>query len=71
MDCAKEIFKGSGIQVTAHDQRHLGAAIGSQCFPVTEKGHLGLEEILALSNFAQTHSTMTFTQGVVHKWNIL
>ena len=27
-----EIFDGSGIQVTANGQRHLGAAIGSRRF---------------------------------------
>jgi len=58
LDSAKKIFKGSGIQVTAHGQHHLGAAIGSRCFAeeyVAEKVQLWSEEICTLSSFAQTH----------------
>jgi len=77
LDSAKEIFKGSGIQATAHGQRQLGAAIGSRCFAeeyVTEKVRLWSEEIRTLSSFAQTHphsTYSTFTHGVVYKWNFL
>jgi len=77
LDSAKKIFKGGGIQVTAHGQHHPGAAIGSRYFAeeyVAEKVQLWSEEIRTLSSFAQTHPHSTysaFTHGVVHKWNFL
>ena len=73
----KEIFEGSGIQVTANGQHHLGAAIGSRRFAeeyVAEKVKLWSEKIRALSNFAQAHphsAYTAFTNGVIHKWNFL
>jgi len=69
----QKIFEGSGIQVTANGQRHLGAAIGSRKFAeeyVAEKVKLWSEEICALSDFAQIHphsAYTAFTHGVIHK----
>ena len=77
LDSVKEIFEGSGIQVTANGQHHLGAAIGSRRFAeeyVAEKVKLWLKEIRVPSNFAQTHphsAYTAFTHGVIHKWNFL
>ena len=77
LDSAKAIFEGSGVQVIAHGQRHLGAAIGSCCFAeeyVMEKVRVWSEEIRTLSSFAQMHphsAYTAFTHGVVHKWNFL
>ena len=73
----RAIFQGSGVQVTANGQRHLGAAIGSCCFAeeyMAEKVKLWSEEIRVLSRFAQMHphsAYTAFTHGVVHKWNFL
>jgi len=74
LDSAKEIFKGSGIQATAHGS---ASSIGIRCFAkeyVAEKVQLWSEEIHTLSNFAQKHphsAYSAFTHGVVHKWNFL
>jgi len=32
LDSSKAIYEGSGVQVIAHGQRHLGAVIRSRCF---------------------------------------
>ena len=77
LESTRAIFQGSGVQVTANGQHHLGAAIGSRCFAeeyVAEKIKLWSEEIRVLSRFAQMHphsAYTAFTHGVVHKWIFL
>ena len=77
LESARAIFQGSGVQVTANGQHHLGAAIGSCGFAekhVAEKVKLWSEEICVLSLFAQMHphsAYAAFTHGIVHKWNFL
>ena len=58
LDSSKAIYEGSGVQVIAHGQRHLGAVIRSRCFAeeyVMEKVQVWSEEIRTLSSFAQMH----------------
>ena len=74
-DSATALFQGTDIQITCHGQRHLGAAIGTRSFTeeyVSKKVKSWSEEILSLSNIAQTHphsAYSAFVHGIIHKWN--
>ena len=74
-DLAKHLFQDTNVQITCHDQRHLGAAIGTQLFTeeyVSKKVKIWSDEILTLSSIAETHphsAYCTFVHDVIPKWN--
>ena len=74
---ARELFEGSGVNVTTDGKRHLGAAIGSKSF--TEEYVMGMvskwcDEIKQLANIAQVqpHAAYSaYTHGLSSRWTFL
>ena len=77
LDDAQFLFADTGIQITQHGQRHLGAVIGSLSFResyVKHKIDNWIEEIKILSSIARSHphaAMAVFTHGLVNKWQYL
>ena len=75
LNCAQTLFNGTNVQISCEGQRHLGAAIGTRSFTeiyVSKKVKMWSEEILTLSNIAETHphsAYSAFTHSVKHRWN--
>ena len=75
MTQAKQLFQDTNVQITCHDQHHLGAAIGTQLFTekyVSKKVKIWSNEILSLSSITETHPHIVycaFVYGVIPKWN--
>ena len=73
-DLAKHLFQDTNVQITCHDQHHLGAAIGTRLFTekyVSKKVKIWSDEILT-SSIAETHPHSVycaFVHDVVPKWN--
>ena len=74
-DSAKQLFQDTNVQITCHDQRHLGAAIGTQLFTekyASKKVKIWSNVILSLSSITETHPHIAycaFVYGVIPKWN--
>ena len=74
---AKDLFRGSGIKITVEGNRHLGAAVGTDCFLeeyVCEKAKKLGREIEALADIAQHEPQAAYTAYVAvvkHKWIFL
>ena len=75
LNFAQTLFNGTNIQISCEGQRHLGAAIGTRSFTeshVSNKVKMWSEEILSLSNIAETHphsAYSAFTHSIKHRWN--
>ena len=74
IDQAKDIFHGTGIQITTEGVRYLGSAVGKISFVhlfVEEKVAEWLKEMRELTGFARTelHATFaTLTHGLRSKY---
>ena len=74
---AKEVFQGTGVSVTEEGKRHLGAALGTQCFVegyVQRKVSEWVKAVERLSTIAETqpHAAYTaFTHGLMSKWSYI
>ena len=72
---ARQLFSGTGIEVTATGSRYLGGAIGTPEFVENYMAALATKwstELELLASLAQTqpHAVYTvFTRGVSHQWN--
>ena len=71
---AKEMFTGTGINITTEGRKHLGAALGSQSYLeeyVGGKVEDWVEEVTRLAAFARSQpqaSYPAFTFGLRHRW---
>ena len=70
------MFADTGLQITQHGQRHLGAVIGSLSFRESYVEHKidNWIEIKILSSIARSHphaAMVAFTHGLVNKWQYL
>ena len=76
-ELAKEVFQETGISVTEEGKRHLGAALGTQCFVesyVQRKVSEWVKAIERLSIIAETQphaAYAAFTHGLVSKWTYI
>ena len=74
---ARELFEGTGINVTTEGKRHLGAAIGSRSYTVeyvNGKVRKWSEEIIQLANIAKTQphaAYCAYTHGLSSRWTFL
>ena len=74
LESAKEMFSKTGINITDHGRKHLGAVIGSEEYKkeyVTEKVKQWIESIQILTNIAKTQPQAAyscFVKGFVHKF---
>ena len=74
---ARELFAGTGINITTEGKRHLGAVVGSRSYTkeyVAGKVRKWLEEIKQLANIAQTQphaAYCTYTHGLSSRWSFL
>ena len=74
---ARELFAGTGINVTTDGKRHLGAAIGSRSYTVeyvADKVKKWSEEIRQLATIAkkQPHAAYcAYTHGLSSRWSYL
>ena len=68
---AESLFANTNITVTVQGQRYLGAALGSRTFAeeyVSRKVTDWIDEILQLSEIAQTSPHSAFTHGLIGRW---
>ena len=76
-DAAVEMFRGSGVSITADGKQHLGGALGSPSFVtsfVKDKVSTWAKEFDLLSNISITHphaAYVAFSHGFIGKWNYL
>ena len=74
---ARELFAGTGVNVTTEGKRHLGAAVGSRSYMeeyVTGKVTKWCDEIKQLATIAQTqpHAAYSaYTHGLSSRWTFL
>ena len=74
---ARELFAGTGINVTTEGKRHLGAAIGSRSYTVeyvADKVKKWSEEIRQLATIAKTQphaAYCAYTHGLSSRWSYL
>ena len=74
---AKQLFAGTGVNISTTGKRHLGAAIGSRSFVeeyVGGKVQRWVEEIKQLANIAITQPHVAyaaFTHGLSSRWTYL
>ena len=74
IESAKETFCGTGINITDHGRKHLGAVIGSEDYKkeyVAEKVKEWVESLHKLTNIAKTQPQAAyscFVKGFVHKF---
>ena len=74
---ARELFAGTGINITTEGKRHLGAAVGSRSYTeeyVAGKVRKWSEEIKQLANVAQTQphaAYCAYTHGLSSRWSFL
>ena len=64
LESAKETFKGTGINITDHGRKHLGAVIGSEDYKkeyVAEKVEEWVESLYKLTNIAKTQPQAAYT----------
>ena len=72
--CTKEMFAGTGINITTEGRKHLGAALGSQSHLeqyVGAKVEDWVEEVMKLAEFARPQlqaSYAAFTFRLRHRW---
>ena len=71
--CAKEMFAGTGINITTEGRKHLGAALGSRSYleHVGGKVEDWVGEVTRLAEFARSQpqaSYAAFTFGLRHRW---
>ena len=75
LDYAKEVFAGTGIQITTEGNRHLGAVVGTESFKdqyVTEKVEEWIEELEALEAIAQIDPHIAYCAyvfAIQHRYN--
>ena len=73
-DIATEMFKGTGINITKHGRKHLGAVIGSEDYKkeyVKEKVNDWVTSLKKLANIAKTQPQAAYTcyvKGFSHKY---
>ena len=71
---AKEMFAGTGINITTEGRKHLGAALGSRSYLehyVGGKVEDRVGEVTRLAEFARSQpqaSYAAFTFGLRHRW---
>lgn len=71
---AKEMFAGTGINITTEGRKHLGAALGSRSYLeqyVGSKVEEWVKEVTRLAEFARSQpqaSYAAFTFGLRHRW---
>ena len=71
---AREIFEGSGVQITTQGERHMGAVIGSQQFKeeyVSRKVEKWVQDIEELSSIAKAEpqaAYSVYTKAICHRW---
>ena len=76
-ETAKEVFHGTGIEISTEGGRYLGSAIGTAPFLtdfVKKKVEEWTEEMKTLSEYARTQphaAYAAFTHGLSSKWNYL
>ena len=74
---ARELFAGTGINITTEGKRHLGAAVGPRSYTkeyVADKVRKWSEEIKQLANVAQTQpyaAYCAYTHGLSSRWSFL
>ena len=74
---ARELFAGTGINITTEGKRHLGAAVGSRSYTeeyVADKVEKWSDEIKKLAHIAQTqpHAAYSaYTHGLSCHWTFL
>ena len=74
---AKQIFAGTGLQITTDGKRHLGAVVGSQKYKdeyVTEKIDQWVEELKMLGKVAEIDPHVAycaFVFGLQHRYTYL
>ena len=74
LNSAREMFNGTGINITDHGRKHLGAVIGSSKYKeeyVREKVDEWIASILRLSNIAKTQPQAAYScsvKGFAHKF---
>ena len=77
IDSAKEIFKETGVKITNHGRKHLGAVIGSSQFKeeyVSKKVEDWVTSIQKLTNIAKTQPQAAYccyVNGFVHKFTYI
>ena len=76
-DESKIIFAGTGLQITVHGQRHLGAAVGSEDFKqqyVNNKINAWIDELIMLEKIAKVEPHIAycaFVFGIQHRYTYL
>ena len=71
---AKELFRGTGVNITTDRRKHVGAAVGSQSFVrtyVNEKVIQWVQEIEDLTTIAMSHPQAAYaalTHGLMGRW---
>ena len=74
---AKELFRGTGVEITLQGHRHLGAAIGSNHFKddyVKGKVAKWIADVKELSELAVEEPQVAlaaFTKGICHRWTFI
>ena len=74
LDNAKDVFAGTGINITTEGRKHLGVALGQRSYLedyVGGKVKEWVNEVTVLAEFATTQpqaSYAAFTFGLRHKW---
>ena len=74
---AKRLFAGTGVQISYHGQRHLGAAIGSDDFKqqyVSTKVSKWIADIKELAKVAADDpqaALSAFTKCICHRWTFI
>ena len=74
---AQDLFSGTGVQISYHGQRHLGAAIGSEGFKhqyVSSKISKWIDDVkdLAKIAFEEPQAALSaYTKGICHRWTYI
>ena len=74
LESAKEMFKGTGINITDHGRKHLGAVIGSEEYKreyirdKVEEGVASIEKLMVIARTQPQAAYSCFVKGFVHKF---
>ena len=74
---AQELFSGTGVKISYHGQRHLGATIGSESFKrryVTSKITKWVDDIKDLAKIALAEpqaALSAYSKGICHRWTYI
>ena len=74
---AEEAFAGTGVQITAEGERHIGAALGSENFRTQYVSRKianwvkDVEELALIANEEPQCALSAFNTGICHRWSFI